>query len=398
MFILVYDLSQPFGESCYRLMSRTGQFIYLKTRGYLEVDEQTHQVHSFMCINTLVPEDEGRKLVREMKKKFSAIISQAELNALESDIPAVENPQILERAILNLITNLNTASHDDDNVSMISDSTVENDDPRSTKTPPLNIVAPKRNTVATSITKSARIIKSASTITSQSEIKDEPRSPSETVPRQSVLHTAHQSSPNAQLMSIKVEPNILSPTSSLSSFDSDNCSPFISNSQMHNLPVVDTNFYSNQNLSSLIPNSSTTANHDNGDFSTPYDNIPLYDIDTTPPQQQPIAKPSGSYHEQQQQQLNINNYTRNDSAINAANNLNNTSNNNNNNNINNNNKNNINRNSVLKRVHSRDVSDEYSEMCKKPTFSTYNELNDVSTTPPLELLSNETTRVDCDGK
>lgn len=394
MFILVYDLSQPFGESCYRLMSRTGQFIYLKTRGYLEVDEQTHQVHSFMCINTLVPEDEGRKLVREMKKKFSAIISQAELNALESDIPAVENPQILERAILNLITNLNTASHDDDNASMISDSTVENDDPRSTKTPPLNIVAPKRNTVAPSISKSARIIKSATT--SQSEIKDEPLSPSEVVPRLSVLHTALQNSPNAQLMSIKVEPNILSPTSSLSSFDSDNCSPFISNSQMHNVPVVDSNFYSNQNLSSLIPNSSTTANHDNGDFSTPYDNIPLYDIDTTPPLQKTIAKPSGSYHEQQQL-LNINNYTRNDSAINAANNLNNTSN-NNNNNINNNNKNNINRNSVLKRVHSRDVSDEYSEICKKSTFSTYNELNDVSTTPPLELLSNEMTRVDCDGK
>lgn len=394
MFILVYDLSQPFGESCYRLMSRTGQFIYLKTRGYLEVDEQTHQVHSFMCINTLVPEDEGRKLVREMKKKFSAIISQAELDALESDIPAVENPQILERAILNLITNLNAASHDDDNASMISDSTVENDDTRSTKTPPLNIVAPKRNTVAPSISKSARIIKCATT-TSQSEIKDEPQSPSELVPRLSVLHKAHQSSPNAQLMSIKVEPNILSPTSSISSFDSDNCSPFISNSQMHNVPVVDSNCYSNQNLSSLIPNSSTTANHDHGDFSTPYDNIPLYDIDTTPPPQT-ISKPSGSYHEQQQL-LNINNYTRNDSVINAANNLNNTSN-NNNNNINNNNKNNINRNSVLKRVHSRDVIDEYSEMSKKATFSTYNELNDVSTTPPLELLSNEMTRVDCDGK
>ena len=103
----MYDQNKPQGESCYRLMSRSGKFIYLKTRGYLEVDETTHQVHSFICINTLVPEDEGKRLVREMKKKFSVMINKAEYAALESDIPAVENPEQIEKAIFSLINNLN---------------------------------------------------------------------------------------------------------------------------------------------------------------------------------------------------------------------------------------------------------------------------------------------------
>lgn len=228
-------------------MSRTGQFIYLKTRGILEVDEKTRQVHSFVCVNSLVSDEEGRRLIREMKKKFSAIISEAELSAMESNIAALETPQKLESAILNLITNLNNqASYDDDNISMVSDSTVENEDTKRTKSPPLALIAPKPNTIKTSISKAVAVIGHKCQSPS---IKSEPKSPE----TQSMTP-----------LSIKTEPtcNILSPTSSSSSsIESEASSPFLTNPHQ-------TAKYTSQ------PNNSTNV------FYSPYDNLPTYDTST----------------------------------------------------------------------------------------------------------------------
>lgn len=70
---VVYDRGESRGQSCYRLLSRTGQFIYLRTYGYLEIDE-TGAVESFVCINTLVSEEEAKRLIKEMKDRYSAII------------------------------------------------------------------------------------------------------------------------------------------------------------------------------------------------------------------------------------------------------------------------------------------------------------------------------------
>lgn len=246
----MYDFGRAYGESCYRLMSRTGQFIYLKTRGSLEIDDKTREVHSFVCLNTLVSDEEGRRLIREMKKKFSAIISEAELNAMESNIAALETPAKLESAILNLITNLNNqSSYDDDNISMVSDSTAETEDTRRTRSPPLAIIAPRLNTIKNSITKAVAVIGHKSHSPS---IKDEPKSP-ETSSIDSV------SSPP-----IKTEPlsDILSPvSSSMSSVDSEASSPFLpQNSQQ-------TPKYTTQQVQ---------ANNSN-DFFTPFDNLPTFD-------------------------------------------------------------------------------------------------------------------------
>lgn len=71
--VAVYDRGESKGSSCYRLLSRTGQFIYLKTLGYLELDSQG-VVESFICINTLVAEAEGLRLITEMKERYSAMI------------------------------------------------------------------------------------------------------------------------------------------------------------------------------------------------------------------------------------------------------------------------------------------------------------------------------------
>lgn len=70
----MYDSNKRIGESCYRLIGRNGRFIYLKTRGYLEIDHKNHAVESFVCINTLISEEEGQSLINEMKQKYSVII------------------------------------------------------------------------------------------------------------------------------------------------------------------------------------------------------------------------------------------------------------------------------------------------------------------------------------
>ncbi|KAF2899287.1 hypothetical protein ILUMI_06889 [Ignelater luminosus] len=106
----MYDRGESRGSSCYRLLSRTGQFIYLRTFGFLEIDN-TGTVESFVCINTLVSEEEGQRLIKEMKERYSAIIKASSPAALtngngETSTPSVEDPQQLELAIAHLVTNL----------------------------------------------------------------------------------------------------------------------------------------------------------------------------------------------------------------------------------------------------------------------------------------------------
>lgn len=153
----MYD-SQNYGESCYRLMTRTGDFIYLKTRGYLEVDDSSKKVQSFVCINTLVAEDEGRRLVREMKRKFSVIVEAEDLPD-ESDEPAVENPVQIEKAVLNLLTNLHS---EDDEPSERTLPSVASQDADASEGSQLAIIAPSSKAVKSAIVKSLNVIAIAS--------------------------------------------------------------------------------------------------------------------------------------------------------------------------------------------------------------------------------------------
>jgi hypothetical protein len=400
----VYDLNRPFGESCYRLISRTGQFVYLKTRGFLEVDEETHQVHSFVCVNTLIPDDEGRRLVKEMKKKFSVIITQEELDAMESDIPAVENPQQLEKAILNLITNLNNSRHmeDDDAMSMISDA-ADNEDSRSTKSPPLSIIPPKTSTIKPSIIKSVSVIASA---IKNDAIKKEPASPtslnsSRPSVLQKITNQSHSllsptqydsqkqrsnsessyknyASPSsfADQVNIKVEPNILSPTSSLSSVDSESM-PYLMN------PSTSDNLFNAPN-SNNQPNSSNSSEAD--DFSTPCDNIPIFDpqvlddtryIDTSM-----MATPAKQSRTEFSSETFIVYNHKNDSITATSKIV---------LNKNNNTSNIINRNTVLKRNHAEDTNGHEVQL-KKRALLDARESNSQSIPSPLLINSGESSR------
>lgn len=162
----VYDFNSPYGESCYRLMTRTGDFIYLRTRGYLDIDRDTNQVRSFVCVNALVEEEEGKKLVREMKKKFTIMIQETEISSNEPDVPTVENPAQLERAIISLITNLHHGPGSSGSAGKMIESPEaqgssdghESDTSRSVKSPPLEIIPPKPSSVKTSILNSMDVV------------------------------------------------------------------------------------------------------------------------------------------------------------------------------------------------------------------------------------------------
>lgn len=328
----VYDFGRNYGESCYRLMARSGQFIYLKTRGCLEVDDKTREVHSFVCVNSLVSDEEGRRLVREMKKKFSAIISEAELSAMESDVPAVENPQNLEQAILNLITNLNNqATYDDDAASMISDSTTENEDLRRNRTPPLAIIAPKSNTIKTSIFKAVGVLSHTSQSKSPTSIKDEPKSPP----------TPGQTCDSGKHLSIKTE-DVYSPAStSMSSVESDQSSPMLSHSSNALRETILVSGH--RRTPNILPNNSAT-----NEFFTPYEDLPAYTSDS-----QSTVSPSPLS----------------ESSMIASN----------------NNNSNVNRNSVLKRPYSGS-GDGYSEIAKRRTLSVISPNDGAQVASQLDLL------------
>jgi hypothetical protein len=50
----VFSSVEGQGFSVYRLRSKTGALIYLRTRGFLEFNKTTQKVETFVCINTLL--------------------------------------------------------------------------------------------------------------------------------------------------------------------------------------------------------------------------------------------------------------------------------------------------------------------------------------------------------
>ncbi|XP_076271610.1 circadian locomoter output cycles protein kaput-like isoform X2 [Rhynchophorus ferrugineus] len=126
----MYDKGESEGSSCYRLKSRNGEFIYLKTSGYLEIDDQGI-VESFVCVNTLVGEDEGRLKIKEMRKRYAAMFSSSLANLCydssddeicqarimgcspDSRMDITEDPILVQQAIHELMQNLPSPGMDD---------------------------------------------------------------------------------------------------------------------------------------------------------------------------------------------------------------------------------------------------------------------------------------------
>lgn len=54
LIFLVYDKGEGFGCSTYRLRAKNGEYVFLRTCGYLEFDQNTQRIDSFICVNTLI--------------------------------------------------------------------------------------------------------------------------------------------------------------------------------------------------------------------------------------------------------------------------------------------------------------------------------------------------------
>ncbi len=62
------------GFATYRLRCKSGEYIAVQSRGYLEYDRQTQKIESFMCVNTVLREDEGERHIQEQRDKFTPYI------------------------------------------------------------------------------------------------------------------------------------------------------------------------------------------------------------------------------------------------------------------------------------------------------------------------------------
>ncbi|XP_059080647.1 circadian locomoter output cycles protein kaput-like [Tigriopus californicus] len=62
------------GFTTYRLLCRDGNYITLQTRGYLEFNKHTQKVESFMAVNTILDDEEGKKYLEQQRERFTPYI------------------------------------------------------------------------------------------------------------------------------------------------------------------------------------------------------------------------------------------------------------------------------------------------------------------------------------
>ncbi|XP_039286884.1 hypoxia-inducible factor 3-alpha isoform X2 [Nilaparvata lugens] len=107
------------GNSCYKMLTKNGKFIFMRTHGYIELADDGETIQSFVCINTVVSQQEFEKLNKEMKENFSPVMNQrrkeisntergrkeATPNVVEPNplAPEVEDPVQLQKYIKNLL-------------------------------------------------------------------------------------------------------------------------------------------------------------------------------------------------------------------------------------------------------------------------------------------------------
>ncbi|XP_055384140.1 uncharacterized protein LOC129613868 isoform X2 [Condylostylus longicornis] len=284
----MYDSNSSYGESCYRLLTRTGRFIYLRTRGYLEIDKNTNQVHSFLCINSLVSEEEGRQRCQEMKNKFSIIIN-ANIPPSNTDGLAVDNPQQLEKAVIYLIENLqktarevveadddeycNERGHSNENALDCKTSIHGcdgNESPKNTerltKSPPLTLVPPNTSSIKSSISKSVAVVNTTAAksfrisrakskcLSEKSNIKDD---------ISSIGEDSNSSNNSSNL-------NLFANDVAVKEEDQNDKTSFHFNKINHN--CGNKNYNSNENISSLNNNGSSSTNKSYNENESNFEN------------------------------------------------------------------------------------------------------------------------------
>ncbi|XP_039961385.1 uncharacterized protein LOC120775315 [Bactrocera tryoni] len=153
----MYDNFDEQGESYYRLLARNGTFIYLHSQGYYDTVDTERNVYSFVCINTLLDEEEGRYYMEDMKRRFSTIIHSNLPISSTVDAPASHDPVRLERSVMFLIDNLQTRRTQGNGTGCGEDTATQADNER-TKSRRLMLVPPEVSSVRSSIMQSLSVV------------------------------------------------------------------------------------------------------------------------------------------------------------------------------------------------------------------------------------------------
>lgn len=114
---LMFTSTQGQGVVSYRLRCRDGAHITLRSRGFLEVNKQTGQVESFVCINTVLSISEAMEEIKNQRRKLLPIITCHEtedhLGSISSSLPPelmmmlkqVMNPETMRKMIESVSSN-----------------------------------------------------------------------------------------------------------------------------------------------------------------------------------------------------------------------------------------------------------------------------------------------------
>ena len=73
----------------------------MRTHGFLQLNPNEDTIESFICVNTLVSPEQGKREIIEMKKRFTPLI----VAASEPGIAAITNNQFVRHVLLLLYGN-----------------------------------------------------------------------------------------------------------------------------------------------------------------------------------------------------------------------------------------------------------------------------------------------------
>ncbi|XP_042211843.1 circadian locomoter output cycles protein kaput-like [Homarus americanus] len=128
---LMFTSSQGQGIVSYRLRCRDGSHVTLRSRGYLEVNKQTGQVESFVCINTVLSVKEAENEIKNQRRKLLPIITSQESDDHLSSISSSLPPELL--MVLKQMMNPETVQKMIESVNSLGNVENENSDVRLTQ-------------------------------------------------------------------------------------------------------------------------------------------------------------------------------------------------------------------------------------------------------------------------
>lgn len=105
----MYDKGEGSGSSTYRLKTKNGEYVYMRTCGYLEFDQATHSIGSFICVNTLISKEEGEQGISDMRRRYSPEVLKSRKELTMADLALQGGPddyQKLNVAIKELVSGL----------------------------------------------------------------------------------------------------------------------------------------------------------------------------------------------------------------------------------------------------------------------------------------------------